>query len=80
MLQAQLYDALDGHSAVAVSLGSAATLAGGVGPLMVGLIARRFGLGWALAALGLVPLALLPGSSAPGPARARTMLAPRSQE
>jgi hypothetical protein len=68
ILQAQLYDALDGHSAVAVSLGSAATLAGGAGPLMVGLMAERLGLAWALAALGLVPFVVLAGLAGVPPA------------
>jgi hypothetical protein len=44
---------------VAVTLSSAAGLAGGLGPLAVGLVAQGFGLSWALAGLVLVPLAVL---------------------
>ena len=51
LLQARLYGSLPGRSPVAVTLSSAAGLAGGLGPLAVGLIAERFGLSWALAAL-----------------------------
>jgi hypothetical protein len=44
---------------VAVTLSSAAGLAGGLGPLAVGLVAQSFGLSWALAALVIVPVAVL---------------------
>jgi hypothetical protein len=44
---------------VAVTLSSAAGLAGGLGPLAVGLVAQSFGLSWALAGLVLVPAAVL---------------------
>jgi hypothetical protein len=44
---------------VAVSLSSAAGLAGGLGPLAVGLAAQRFGLSWALTGLAVVPLVVL---------------------
>jgi hypothetical protein len=44
---------------VAVTLSSAAGLAGGLGPLAVGLLAQVFGLSWALAGLALVPVAVL---------------------
>ena len=39
LLQARLYGSLPGRSSVAVTLSSAAGLAGGLGPLAVGLIA-----------------------------------------
>jgi hypothetical protein len=52
---------------VAVTLSSAAGLAGGLGPLAVGLVAQSFGLSWALAGLVLVPVAVLlvPGRGRP---------------
>ena len=55
LLQARLYGSLPGRSPVAVTLSSAAGLAGGLGPLAVGLIAEAFGLSWALAVLVAVP-------------------------
>jgi MFS transporter, FSR family, fosmidomycin resistance protein len=67
ILQARLYGSLPGRSPVAVTLSSAAALAGGLGPLAVGLIAQAFGLSWALAVLVVVPVAVLAGSAgAPG--------------
>ena len=68
ILQARLYGSLPGRSPVAVTLSSAASLAGGLGPLAVGLIAGAFGLSWALAILVIVPVAVLAGTAAPGPA------------
>ena len=67
MLQARLYGSLPGRSSVAVTLSSAAGLAGGLGPLAVGLVAQSFGLSWALAGLVLVPVAVLrvPGRGGP---------------
>jgi FSR family fosmidomycin resistance protein-like MFS transporter len=65
LLQARLYGSLPGRSSVAVTLSSAAGLAGGLGPLAVGLAAQEFGLGWALAGLVVVPLVVL-GLSATG--------------
>jgi MFS transporter, FSR family, fosmidomycin resistance protein len=67
VLQARLYGSLPGRSSVAVTLGSAAGLAGGLGPLAVGLVAQSFGLSWALAGLVLVPVAVLlvPGRGRP---------------
>jgi MFS transporter, FSR family, fosmidomycin resistance protein len=59
VLQARLYGSLPGRSSVAVTLSSAAGLAGGLGPLAVGLLAQGFGLSWALAGLALVPVAVL---------------------
>lgn len=58
VLQARLYGSLPGRSSVAVTLSSAAGLAGGLGPLAVGLVAEGFGLSWALAGLVAVPLAV----------------------
>ena len=67
VLQARLYGSLPGRSSVAVTLSSAAGLAGGLGPLAVGLVAQGFGLSWALAGLALVPVAvlLIPGRARP---------------
>jgi FSR family fosmidomycin resistance protein-like MFS transporter len=59
LLQARLYGSLPGRSSVAVTLSSAAGLAGGLGPLAVGLAAQAFGLSWALSGLAAVPLAVL---------------------
>ena len=59
VLQARLYGSLPGRSSVAVTLSSAAGLAGGLGPLALGLLAQGFGLSWALAGLALVPVAVL---------------------
>jgi FSR family fosmidomycin resistance protein-like MFS transporter len=68
LLQARLYGSLPGRSPVAVTLSSAAALAGGLGPLAVGLVAQGFGLSWALAGLVVVPVAVL---LIPGGARSR---------
>ena len=62
VLQAELYASLPGASGVAVSLNSAATLAGGLGPLAVGYLAGWLGLGWALAGLVIVPACVLAGT------------------
>ena len=59
VLQARLYGSLPGRSPVAVTLSSAAGLAGGLGPLAVGLAAQGLGLSWALAGLAVVPAAVL---------------------
>ncbi len=59
VLQARLYGSLPGRSPVAVTLSSAAGLAGGLGPLAVGLAAQAFGLSWALAGLVVVPAVVL---------------------
>jgi len=59
VLQARLYGSLPGRSSVAVTLSSAAGLAGGLGPLAVGLVAQGFGLSWALAGLVVAPVAVL---------------------
>jgi FSR family fosmidomycin resistance protein-like MFS transporter len=63
LLQARLYGSLPGRSSVAVTLTSAASLAGGLGPLAVGIIAEGLGLSWALAALVVVPVAVLAGTA-----------------
>ena len=68
LLQARLYGSLPGRSSVAVTLSSAAGLAGGLGPLAVGLIAEAAGLSWALAVPAVVPVAVLAGSAGAGPA------------
>jgi MFS transporter, FSR family, fosmidomycin resistance protein len=61
LLQARLYGRLPGRSSVAVTLSTAAGMAGGLGPLAVGLVAQRFGLVWALAGLAIVPVVVLAG-------------------
>jgi hypothetical protein len=57
LLLARLYGTVP--SSVAVTLSSAASMAGGLGPLAVGIAAGVLGLPWALAGLTVVPLALL---------------------
>jgi FSR family fosmidomycin resistance protein-like MFS transporter len=59
VVQAGLYGSLPGRSGVAVSWSSAAGIAGAVGPLIVGLVAQRVGLTWALTGLVAVPVAVL---------------------
>ena len=59
VLAAELYGSLPGRSDLAVSLSSAAGLAGGLGPLAVGLLAQNFGLSWAMTALCAVPVVML---------------------
>jgi FSR family fosmidomycin resistance protein-like MFS transporter len=70
LLQARLYGSLPGRSSAAVTLSSAAGLAGGLGPLAVGLAAQAFGLGWALAGLAAVPVAILAVSATDRPGAA----------
>jgi FSR family fosmidomycin resistance protein-like MFS transporter len=65
--QAELFRSLPGRSGLAVSLSSAAGLAGGLGPLLVGLLAQQLGLSWAMAALALVPVAMLAALTHPRP-------------
>jgi MFS transporter, FSR family, fosmidomycin resistance protein len=67
LLQARLYGSLPGRSSVAVTLSTAAGMAGGLGPLAVGLIANAFGLPWALAGLIVVPVAILALSATAAP-------------
>ncbi len=57
LLQARLFGAVP--SPVAVTLSSAAGLAGGLGPAAVGVMATVFGLPWALAGLAAAPVVLL---------------------
>jgi MFS transporter, FSR family, fosmidomycin resistance protein len=66
LLQARLYGSLPGRSPVAVTLSSAAGLAGGLGPLAVGLMAEAFGLSRALAVLVAVPAAVLAAAAGRG--------------
>ena len=61
LLQARLYGTAP--SPVAVTLTSAAAMAGGLGPLVVGVLAQVFGLPWALAGLSVVPALVLVGVS-----------------
>ena len=70
LLQARLYGQLPGRCSVAVTLNTVAALAGGLGPLAVGIVAQRFGLSWALAGLVIVPLAVLVGCVTAGSAGA----------
>jgi MFS transporter, FSR family, fosmidomycin resistance protein len=69
VLQAELYGSLPGRSGLAVSLTSASGLVGALGPLVVGLLAERFGLSWAMASLCLVPVVMLavPAARRSGP-------------
>jgi FSR family fosmidomycin resistance protein-like MFS transporter len=57
--QAQLYASLPGQSGIAVTLSSAAALAGGLGPLAVGFAAEHAGLAVALGGLVLAPAGVL---------------------
>lgn len=57
--QAQLYASLPGQSGIAVTLSSAAALAGGLGPLAVGFAAEQAGLAVTLGGLVLVPATVL---------------------
>jgi len=63
VLQARLYGSLPGNSPVAVTLSSAAAIAGGLGPLAVGLAAQAAGLSRALATLAVVPAVIAAGSA-----------------
>ena len=70
LLQARLYGQLPGRSSVAVTLNTVAALAGGLGPLAVGIVAQKFGLSGALAGLVIVPLVVLVGCATGGSAGA----------
>ena len=59
VLQAGVYGSLPGRSGLAISLTSAAGLAGGLGPLAVGLLAQHLGLSWAMTALCAAPVLML---------------------
>jgi FSR family fosmidomycin resistance protein-like MFS transporter len=61
ILQGQLYSAMPGQSGTVMTLGDLAGLAGRVVPLVIGLLAQRFGLGAAIWVLILGPIALLVG-------------------
>jgi MFS transporter, FSR family, fosmidomycin resistance protein len=74
VLQAELFRSLPGHSGLAVSLTSAAGMAGGLGPLLVGLLAQHLGLSWAMAALALVPVVMLAAPVHPRRPEGRTGL------
>jgi FSR family fosmidomycin resistance protein-like MFS transporter len=67
LLQARLYGSLPGRSSVAVTLSTAAGMAGGIGPLAVGFAAGAFGLPWALAGLAVVPVVILAVSAGARP-------------
>jgi len=57
--QAQLYASLPGQSGIAVTLSSAAALAGGLGPLAAGFAAEHTGLAVTLSGLVLAPATVL---------------------
>jgi FSR family fosmidomycin resistance protein-like MFS transporter len=61
ILQGRLYSALPGQSASLMAIGSVTTPLGKLLPLLIGLIADRFGLGAAMWLLMLGPLALIIG-------------------
>ena len=65
VLAAELYGSLPGRSGLAVTLSSGAGLAGGLGPLVVGLLAQNLGLSWAMTALCAVPVVMLAGLAGP---------------
>jgi MFS transporter, FSR family, fosmidomycin resistance protein len=69
ILNARLYGALPGRSSMAVTLTTAASLAGGLGPLAIGFAAGRVGLAWALGGLVIVPVLVLAGTRAEKSAR-----------
>lgn len=60
LLQARLYDTVP--SSAAVTLSTAASMAGAAGPLAVGVIAEACGLTWALAGLAVVPFVIFAGT------------------
>ncbi|MEP6977164.1 MAG: MFS transporter [Thermoleophilia bacterium] len=59
ILKARLFSALPGQSGAALSLSSLSGLLGSLPPLVIGLLAQRFGLGAALWLVLVAPLALL---------------------
>jgi MFS transporter, FSR family, fosmidomycin resistance protein len=61
ILQGRLYSAMPGQSGTVMTLGDIAGLAGQVVPLIIGLLAQRFGLGAAIWLLWLGPIALIIG-------------------
>jgi FSR family fosmidomycin resistance protein-like MFS transporter len=74
VLEAELFGSLPGRSGLAVSLSSAAGLAGGLGPLAVGLLAQHLGLSWAMGALCVAPVIMLMLVVPAGGGRASTRL------
>jgi FSR family fosmidomycin resistance protein-like MFS transporter len=65
VLEAELFRSLPGRSGLAVSLKSAVGPVAALGPLAVGLLAQHLGLNWAMAALAVVPAAMLAAPARP---------------
>jgi FSR family fosmidomycin resistance protein-like MFS transporter len=63
--KARLYDSLSGQSGAAMALGSVTGVIGGAFPLVIGLVAERYGLETALWLLLAAPVALLVGVPRP---------------
>ena len=61
ILQARLYQSLPGRSGIALALGNVAGMLGGLFPLILGVLAERFGLSAALWLLMLGPVSLIWG-------------------
>jgi MFS transporter, FSR family, fosmidomycin resistance protein len=61
ILKAQIYSSLPGQSGTALALHSLSALAGGLIPLLVGVLAQRYFLGTAIWLLAFGPVALLAG-------------------
>ncbi len=61
ILQGNLYSAMPGQSGAVLAISNIAGIAGGLIPLVIGLLAERFGLGMAMWAMLLGPIALLIG-------------------
>jgi FSR family fosmidomycin resistance protein-like MFS transporter len=89
VISAGLYGSLPGRSGIAVFLASVAGLAGAAGPLLVGFLAQRAGLAWAMASLALAAplvLAALPRrgrggrSSRRGPRKASPAAPPGAEQ
>jgi FSR family fosmidomycin resistance protein-like MFS transporter len=59
--KARLYDALSGQSGAALTLGSVAGFVGGTFPLVLGIVADRYGIEAALWCLVVAPVALIVG-------------------
>jgi predicted MFS family arabinose efflux permease len=74
VVQAGLYGSLPGRSGIAVSWSSAASMVGAVGPLLVGVVAQRAGLTWALSGLVVVPIAVLLIAPHRGQRRSRSVM------
>lgn len=65
ILKARLFTSLPGQSGAAQAVNNIAGLAGSLIPLLLGLVAQRFGLQWAMWLLLLGPLALIAGLPRP---------------